>query len=681
MLRTEINPDRQPLNKLQSQRLAALSELSVKEIAGLSVAEISEKFRWRIDPELLLFRRLCGRVVKQDPDTGAEYPVPFATVHVEDTDCNFLGFFPKASPWSWLFPTFCRREEIATVTTDACGRFCVYIPRWEIDWILRFRRERFCFPDIFIKPSIRDLLAELQTPDVIRPPQPQPDPIPLLKDGGLTLQRAEQLVGAATARKLAALEASATFGSTTLQQQQLLASSGFSQPLPPPLPTKLRELRHSDQANQAMDKMRLNIAAQLKLDAQRLEGLDFDRYVGPFRRCVDFVIPEWTPIFDVPDITFRVTQDVDGDGDEEVIYAESFFDVRWNSGSLPDVKLVASQIALAGVACDAPPVACQDVASITSVGLMPVVNPASPTDPYHDAVSGYGRRPNRPHPSGALVDPLPNPLAEVPYAGTLQLYGCNQVQGASFYRLRYRFNNGAAIPFTGLSWPLYRLVGGVSQIFWQSADTAGWYPVLPATENWSPANLLLNWPTRSYQNGLYTVEVELGNASKEVIGSATPINFRVDNSAPTAQFTQLRWRVEGGIWSEPIELICPVIQRPIIAGQPANLEFEVSYLATASHLRSVSLSGGGCGSGSPILSSALSTAQHWHSDPADNSVTNVATFSLPGNAAQGAYSFSLFASSRAFNPAGGDGGFEADWNYDPLEIYVIPRLPVAVVNV
>lgn len=74
--------------------------------------------------------------------------MPWATVHVEDTDCSLFGYFPHGWPWSWFLPLLCRREEIATAVTDACGRFCVWIPRWEIDWILRFRREGICLPDI-----------------------------------------------------------------------------------------------------------------------------------------------------------------------------------------------------------------------------------------------------------------------------------------------------------------------------------------------------------------------------------------------------------------------------------------------------------------------------------------------------------------------------------------------------
>jgi hypothetical protein len=62
------------------------------------------------------------------------------------------------------------------VTTDECGEFCVWVPRWDIDWILRWRRERFCFP--FERPSIIDLLEDLPIPveRVPRRPWPEPDP-------------------------------------------------------------------------------------------------------------------------------------------------------------------------------------------------------------------------------------------------------------------------------------------------------------------------------------------------------------------------------------------------------------------------------------------------------------------------------------------------------------------------
>jgi hypothetical protein len=106
----------------------------------------------------------------------------------------------------------------------------------------------------------------------------------------------------------------------------------------------------------------------------------------------------------------------------------------------------------------------------------------------------------------------------------------------------------------------------------------------------------------------------------------------------------------------------------------------VSYTVAATHLRSMALSGGGCGGGIPVLQSALSTAQHWHDSAGDNSVAQSAIFRLSGAALQGAYSFSLDVASRAFNPSGGDGGHLADWNYDPVYNHVVPTLPVAVVN-
>src|SRR5688572_10437663 len=92
--REQYEPDRLPLTEMQAERLAAMSGVHAKELTGLSVIEIGEKYRWRIDPQLLFFRRVCGRVVKTDPVTGIEYPVPFATVEAQDTDMSFLGYFP-----------------------------------------------------------------------------------------------------------------------------------------------------------------------------------------------------------------------------------------------------------------------------------------------------------------------------------------------------------------------------------------------------------------------------------------------------------------------------------------------------------------------------------------------------------------------------------------------------------
>ena len=95
--RAEPAPDERKLTSLQTKRLSAMTGVSAKELTGVTVAELSDRFKWRIDPNLLFFRRICGRVVKKDPNTGIEYPVPFATVTVEDTDCSLIGYFPPHS--------------------------------------------------------------------------------------------------------------------------------------------------------------------------------------------------------------------------------------------------------------------------------------------------------------------------------------------------------------------------------------------------------------------------------------------------------------------------------------------------------------------------------------------------------------------------------------------------------
>ena len=89
-----LAPDKVKLNRIQAQRLSSLTNISVKEIEGRDLAELSESFKWRIDPDYFLFRRDCGQVVRWVPGTGQYQPVPFATVHVMDTDCDFLAISP-----------------------------------------------------------------------------------------------------------------------------------------------------------------------------------------------------------------------------------------------------------------------------------------------------------------------------------------------------------------------------------------------------------------------------------------------------------------------------------------------------------------------------------------------------------------------------------------------------------
>jgi len=132
-----VAPEDWRITRREAVHLEEMAGIDAEELVGETAAGVQDRLELRVDWESLFFRRVCGRVVKPDPETGDLQPVPNATVHVEDTDCSFLGYFPEPWPWGWFFPLRCRREEIATVRTDECGRFCVLVPRWEIDRILR----------------------------------------------------------------------------------------------------------------------------------------------------------------------------------------------------------------------------------------------------------------------------------------------------------------------------------------------------------------------------------------------------------------------------------------------------------------------------------------------------------------------------------------------------------------
>jgi hypothetical protein len=669
--RAEESPDRRAVTARQADYLAELTGVSAKELAGRQLGELADVLRWKIDPSLLLFRQVCGRVVRHDPGTGVLQGVPNATVHVEDTDCSFLGFFPVEGPWIWwwwLWPIFCNREDIATTTTDECGRFCVWIPRFDIDRILRFRLERICFPEI-VRPSLRDVLGELgalERPPIKVDPNP-PDPAPFLRlDPGL-LEQAGALLGRGS---LAELSGRRRFGEQAQDVQALLDEPAFLADFPPPL---------GDEALKRVEQVELpeRRASDARLG---LADLAPGRAVGPFVRCRDVVVAEWEYILDVPDITFRVTQDVDLDGDEETIYAEGFFDVRWNAGPIPPVTLKAWPIARPSPFCDGPVIPCGNKPAIVTVGLMPLAST------HHDNGTGCATRVNRPKPGGLYGDP-PTPgtgpeSAQSPFAGTLQLHGCHDLGGAKYYRLLYSYQGGPEGPFLGLDWYPPKLTGPP---WWFHAvpDAQGWYEILPGNELVFP-HWLLNWPTTngSFANGDYVVRLQLADGTKTPLAPpaefSDPVKLRIDNSAPGASFDQVRWRVVGGSWVQTFTwpFSCIVIHRP--AGK--DIEIEVSWSAWAAQFRSAFAGAGGCGGGDPTLSSGIATEEHWHQNTGDNFVSRATLWRLPASLPQGSYGFSIHSSSRAFNPAGDGGGPGTNWKTDYDYLYVVPSIGIAVID-
>src|SRR5215475_587453 len=86
----DLPPDERVLTRRQAEYLAETAQLELRQLEGRHLRELDELLKFRIDPMLLLFRKVCGRVVRKDPLTGILYGVPNATVYVEDTDCSFL---------------------------------------------------------------------------------------------------------------------------------------------------------------------------------------------------------------------------------------------------------------------------------------------------------------------------------------------------------------------------------------------------------------------------------------------------------------------------------------------------------------------------------------------------------------------------------------------------------------
>lgn len=683
-----IHPDQAPLTKTAAIRLGLMTGQSAEKLQGQSISQLRDSLKWEIDPDLFLFRRICGRVVKHDRASGEDWGVPGATVHVYDTDVNLFGYFPASWPYGWYWPFNVRREQIASATTDSCGNFCVWVPRFDIDWVLRWRRERICFPDIFVKPNLRDLLDRLREKVEI-PPHIGPDPGPLhfLRGGVGSVAVLEQAVGPRAARRL-----QQDFHRSLGQPaglDTLLERRAFADPVPPPVAPHL-----FDHMNEMLQDKRHG------LTAGAAGALDIRSWVGPFFRCIDIFVPEFLPIIDIPDITFGVTQDVNGDGTEEVIYSEGLFDVRWDAGPIPPVTLVADPSAFATPTCGhQPPVGPCAEPQIVVVGDMPLLNPTGAgTFPIVDTVTGYAVRPNRPHPTGQAPQvPLATVHATAPVAGLLEFWGCNHhlLNGttASHYRINARVSAdggstwGPSAPILD-SWSNWRVAGSppVLQYKPMTQLAGGWWEVLNPADQWIPGDhYLLQW--HNAPNGLVEMQLELGQLSSgsvTPIGTAPAVRLRVDNSVPSPQITGLGWRLPGGPL-HPLPLNCPTIARAHQA-----IEVVADIQITATHLRSLHLFGSGCGGGDPVLARGFEglegliapTADYWHKSPADNAVTRQVVWAVSAGLPPGAYGFGVQVFSRAFEP--GDGHVytptNPDIGYDPAPIWTYAQTTIAIVD-
>ena len=494
--------------------------------------------------------------------------------------------------------------------------------------------------------------------------------------------------------KLSRLQNPAGFGASTVDSDAAFDAPALLDHIRPPLGVELksREMNRVTTGKEPHPAVQ-TLAHRVGIDPADLKGFDLRRYVGPFKRCFDVFVPEWTPIIDVPDITFRVLQDTNADGIEEQIYGEGYFQVRWNAGAIGPLTLHAGPHALAGLPCgprvDIP---CGNKPAIVMADLMPVGDAS-----MFDAGTGYAVRTNRPHPSGAFAETLPIPAGQAPLAGAFSLYGCNDTaRGATHYRLMYRYSadNGlnftAPVPFLGLSWTLHRPVGLPHTV---TPDGQGWYPIsFPDIAEFFPKQLLLRWPTYTMADGLYAVVVEVGTGGTTIDTSAE-IKFAIDNSSPTGLFTVESSMSPGGPWV-PISTICPVIRRGVT---PQNVFFRVTLEAASKHLRSAYMDGWGCGGGTFEILGGVSgglqipapppfpggtRVEHWHTSVADNDQTLQTVYKLPSTALEGTYSFGGRVAGRQFSPSGYDGGDLGPfpWLYDPQYAHIDPTVSFSVFN-
>lgn len=640
------DPSKETVSERQAKRLATLTRQPTAAFKGKTLGEL-RRADLHLDPSLFLARTICGRVVKTDAD-GKDHPVPFATVNVYDTDLGLLGWSPASSPYSWFYPLFHHRELLRTVTTDECGRFCVRIPRWEIDYYLRWRLERKCYLTWLRKPTLRDLLEQRE----VLPPRPGPDPGPLHVDDHL-LRHAERVLDAAGLARLRRLGPS-QLGDLEARTTATMTAPGFAARVRPPLDKKAQALLAGDRAT---------LARRLALPPELLRTLDPARWWGPYLRCRTVIVPEWTPVLDVPDLTFEVLQDVDGDGTPEVIYSEGLFDVRWDAGAIPDVTLHASQIAHASPLCDVPDVPDGIAPAILFAGNYPLKQPAPSTGAaaYQDDL-GYSKLVNRPDDDGDAATPARHDPAQAPFTGSFYLIGSAEAAGATHYRIAHEVG-GVTTYLTGGFGPLARMVGNAYQTRVIAPVDGPWYPIVPKAEGWSPGGILA--PVDVGDDAGHGFRIELGAASGGAIaaipGSLTnPVRVWVDTTRPTVAAT-LEWRHPDAVapdspaWQTLGLAACPVVARRL--GQRVQFRFTVTV--SAHHLRDYAINASGCGGPNPTLittardglpATAPSATRHWHTSPGDNTATVTLYYELPAGAPAGCYHFAVSAQSRAFDP-------------------------------
>ena len=253
----------------------------------------------------------------------------------------------------------------------------------------------------------------------------------------------------------------------------------------------------------------------------------------------------------------------------------------------------------------------------------------------------------------AYLYAMTHPLGEAPYTGTLQLYGCNRVNNAAFYRIKYSYNGAPAVPFVGLTWPVNKIVGGMVVSHWPAPMRSGWYPVLPAADGW--------FPTCCSSSGAPPISPMDYHSSRSNLAMARRMSSEPPPQSGCASITQRRTR---GVHRSALAQVrrglgyragSPYLRSDPARRGPGGHRGRDFVLGIGEPSAFAPRSAEAVAVPASVLISHRPRAQHWHTNTADNSVASTARFSISAAAAPGAYSFNLIATSRAFNPSAGDG--------------------------
>jgi hypothetical protein len=352
------------------------------------------------------------------------------------------------------------------------------------------------------------------------------------------------------------------------------------------------------------------------------------------------MVPQWSPVLDVPDISFEVTQDVNGDGQQEVIYSEGLFEVRWDASSIADVVLRADAIAVTSTSCDIPDVNTGGDVAILFASNYPLQVAGNPSD-YHDGVSGYAKLPNRPDadgvPGGTRTEP-----AHAPFVGSFYLMGNAERPGATHYRVHHQVDGGAASYLGGAFGPLMKVVGTtLQQLVVTPVDgsvvpdraalgrlDAGGHPGAGQRGRRSSAQL----PPRVRGRGAGRGD-HAGGQQRDAGGQPADRRRRGRRSSSRrSSGATRRCRWPGKRWRSAIVRWSP-------ARANRRVQFRLALRVSADHLRDFSVGASGCGpAGGPTLITdgrdglpvaAADAAAHWYRDANDNAHSRELFFELP----------------------------------------------------